>query len=136
MLSGAHRFHGHNSLNAVYRYGRMVRGPLLALRFMERGPNANYRCAVVVSRKVHKSAVVRNRIRRRIYHLVRDLSADLKPGYDLAFMANSDQLAKLPPKELQTNVQKLLSDAKLLAVTPAPTPTKPANHGMIQEKGK
>jgi ribonuclease P protein component len=66
MLSRTHRFHGYGSLKKVYANGKSVRGGLIGLKYLA-GGSKPYRVAVVVSKKVHKSAVVRNRIRRRLY---------------------------------------------------------------------
>jgi ribonuclease P protein component len=62
----------------------------------------------VVSRKVHKSAVVRNRIRRRIYEIVRRADAQPVSGTDLVFTVFSDQLAELPAPKLERAILELL----------------------------
>ena len=108
MIGAAHRFHGYGSLNGVYRRGQSVRGPMLSLKFMGRGPNRPYRVAVVVSRKVSKSAVTRNRIRRRVYAAVRQASAVIPPGTDLVFTVFDERVAELPPAKLQATVAGLL----------------------------
>ncbi|MGH7193775.1 MAG: ribonuclease P protein component, partial [Candidatus Saccharimonadales bacterium] len=72
MLGRTHRFHGRKSLNGVYRHGRTARTAAMSLRYSRRASDRPYRVAVVVSRKVSKSAVTRNRIRRRIYAAVRN----------------------------------------------------------------
>lgn len=113
MLGRTHRFHGYNSLRGVYRRGRMVRGPLMSLRFIEHGSsNKPYRAAVVVSRKVNKSAVVRNRIRRRVYGTLQEEASGnstlVRPGTDLIFTAFSDRLADMPANELRKAVKELL----------------------------
>jgi ribonuclease P protein component len=71
MISRSHRFHGYNSLRHVYRHGRMARGSQFAVKAALNPRRQTYRVAVVVSRKVNKSAVARNRMRRRLYELVR-----------------------------------------------------------------
>ena len=76
MIAKQNRFHGRNSLNTVYRKGKAVRGEYASLRYAS-SRRSDYRLAVVVSRKVSKSAVVRNRIRRRIYEIVRLYVKDL-----------------------------------------------------------
>jgi ribonuclease P protein component len=108
MISVRHRFHGHGSLRTVYQKGHTVRGSLLNLRFANRDPRHPYRAAVVVSRKVSKSAVVRNRIRRRLYECVRTSSAGVAPGTDLVFTVFNEQLADMPAAELQAAVDELL----------------------------
>lgn len=111
MIGRAHRFHGYGSLNGVYQRGQSVRGAMISLRFARRDPRRAYRVAVVVSRKVSKSAVVRNRIRRRIYEVVRQAATDIAPGTDLVFTVFDERLAELPAAELQRTVSGLLHKA-------------------------
>lgn len=112
MLGRQNRFHGYNGLRGVYKHGQNARGPLLGLKFASRGPGRPYRVAVVVSRKVSKSAVVRNRIRRRVYEQVRLAAGNIKPGSDLVFTAYSDRLADMEAAKLSTLVNELLEKAK------------------------
>lgn len=109
MLNRRHRFHGYGSLKSTYRRGQTVRGPLISLKYGRRSASKPYRVAVVVSRKVNKSAVVRNRIRRRIYEAVRRQAADIQPGTDLIFTVFSDQAAEIDAAQLQSAIGKLLS---------------------------
>ncbi|MEK7594248.1 MAG: ribonuclease P protein component [Patescibacteria group bacterium] len=111
MISVAHRFHGYGSLRGVYQGGQTVRGSLLSLRFRNRGANKPYRVAVVVSRKVSKSAVVRNRIRRRIYEIIRQSESIIAPGTDLVITAFDDKLATIEAAKLQSATQELLNKA-------------------------
>lgn len=89
-----------------------MRGQQLNLKYLIKSSPKPYRVAVVVSRKVSKSAVIRNRIRRRIYAAVRQQSTEIKPGADLVFTAYSDQLTKLPAEKLQGQIGELLQKAK------------------------
>jgi ribonuclease P protein component len=109
MFSRRHRFHGYNSLRTVYQHGKSVRGPLLSLKFAQREAGRPYRVAVVVSRKVHKSAVIRNRIRRRVYEGVRRSDSQIGGGTDLVFTVFSDQAAELPAAKLQKIIDDLLT---------------------------
>ncbi len=111
MIGAGHRFHGYGSLNGVYRRGQSVRGPMTSLKFASREPNRPYRVAVVVSRKVSKSAVVRNRIRRRVYAAVRVAKDGIPPGTDLVFTVFDEALAELPAAELQADIARLLQKA-------------------------
>ncbi|HSX53081.1 MAG TPA: ribonuclease P protein component [Patescibacteria group bacterium] len=117
MLTKSHRFHGYGSLRSVYRQGRTVRSPMLALRFSKNENRATWRCAVVVAKKVSRSAVTRNRIRRRLYEAVRTESANLNGSYDLVLTVFSEQLATSPADELQQAVTKLLDQAGLITKT-------------------
>jgi ribonuclease P protein component len=86
---------------------------MLSLRVLANDRRSNFRVAVVVSRKVNKSAVARNRLRRRLYEQVRLRAADIK-AYDLVFTVFSDQLEALSPTELQKLVTDLLQRANVL----------------------
>lgn len=110
MLSRTHRFHGRTSLAYAYRHGATVRVQHLALRSVRNNRTATYRVAVIVSRKVHKSAVARNRLRRRIYEVVRTGPAITEP-LDLVFTVFSDQASNLTPAELTHAIHKLLARA-------------------------
>lgn len=109
MLGRRHRFHGYNALRGVYQRGRSARGQSLSLKYVERDPKRPYRVAVVVSRKVSKSAVVRNRIRRRIYEQVRLNAGLVKPGTDLVFTAYGEALAEMDTAKLASLIKDLLS---------------------------
>jgi ribonuclease P protein component len=111
MIGSRHRFHGYGSLRGVYQRGQSVRGSLISLRYAQRDPAKPYRVAVVVSRKVHKSAVIRNRIRRRVYEQVRLAENLIQPGKDLVFTVFSDQVAELAPPKLQASISELLKKA-------------------------
>lgn len=114
MISKINRFHGHNSLNAVYKHGRAVSGTNLSVKYLASRPNRRCRVAVVVSRKVNKSAVVRNRIRRRIYENMRKYMELTARPYDIVINVYSDQLATMPADELQEMLLGLLEKADLI----------------------
>jgi ribonuclease P protein component len=67
----------------------------------------DYRMAVIVSKKTAKSAVVRNRIRRRLYEVVRTMHfLDNRP-IDAVFVVHSDELATLPHDQLLMQMQRV-----------------------------
>jgi ribonuclease P protein component len=109
MLGRSHRFHGYGSLRRAYQ-GQTIRGSFMSLRFVARRPEKTYRIAVVVSRKVSKSAVVRNRIRRRVYEQVR-LAKTVPLATDLVFTVFSEQVATLDSTKLQALIADLLEKA-------------------------
>lgn len=107
MISSELRFHGHNALSFVYRKGRVVRGQYCSLKYVANSRRKQVRIAVVASRKTSKSAVVRNRVRRRVYEQVRGLvPADL--AYDLVITVFDERVAEIPEKELNAIIIKLL----------------------------
>jgi len=81
------------------------------LRYIENTRRHKYRVAVVVSRKVSKSAVVRNRIRRRVYELVREHARRCTKPLDLVFTVYGDTVAELPQAELERLIVSQLQKA-------------------------
>lgn len=114
MIARAHRFHGFNALRGVYARGTTVRGQLMAIKYVANPRRNSYRAAVVVSRKVHKSAVIRNRIRRRVYEIIRLQEPDMVQPYDLVVTVYSDAVADVPASELQAMVQDQLARAGIV----------------------
>jgi ribonuclease P protein component len=88
----------------VYRRGKTIRGKFLMVRYAVNPRNKNFHAAVVVSKKVHKSAVVRNRIRRRVFECVRQHSELVPPTYDLIFTVFDESVATMPADELEAMV--------------------------------
>jgi ribonuclease P protein component len=115
MISRVHRFHGYNSLRHVYSGGAVVRGPAFAVKFLHNPRRQTYRVAVVVSRKVHKSAVARNRMRRRLYESVRELEADITRSFDIVITVLQDKLLEMPPKELRAQLKKQFKQAGIIS---------------------
>jgi ribonuclease P protein component len=109
MISKLNRFHGRNSLNGVYKKGQAVRGEYISLRYLATS-RKDYRLAVVVSRKVSKSAVKRNRIRRRIYEVVRLYRKQSNQAWpvDIVVTVFDEKAAVVPAEELQAKLVKML----------------------------
>ena len=122
MIGRANRFHGYNALRHVYSRGRTVRSSQIALKYMpnpRRGSAAQtFRAAVVVSRKVHKSAVVRNRIRRRIYEIIRGQATRFDKPYDLVLTVFSYELADMPAPNLHQQVTSQFERANIVTTDP------------------
>ena len=114
MISRIYRFHGHNSLNYVYRNGKTVRGPLCALKYTPNSRRTEYRLAIVVSKKVSKLAVVRNRIRRRLYEVYREEMAGVQQPYDLVVTVFHADIATIPSAEIRTMVHAQLKQAGVI----------------------
>jgi len=114
MINRSHRFHGYGSLRYVYTHGQTTRGPLFSVKSIHNPKRDNYRVAVVVSRKVNKSAVARNRIRRRLYEIIRELENDIIGPQDIVFSVFHDSVSEEPPQALTRLVKKQLRQAGIL----------------------
>ena len=115
MIAQKHRIHGLGSLRYVYQRGKTVRSQALAIKFMRNDKRDDYRCAVVVSKKVHKSAVARNRVRRRIFEIIRQNENRITGPYDLVITVFSVDVQNQPPDQLQKTLLNLLAEAGMLS---------------------
>lgn len=109
MLSKTNRFHGHNSLNFVYRNGKTARSPFCAMRFA-RGKYDNYRVAVVVSKKVVKSAPKRNRIRRRVYEAIRLVAPNKLSNQDIVVTIFDTRFLEMSHPELLQSISRQVDE--------------------------
>lgn len=101
MLASKHRFKGQNALRYLFKKGNTVRGNQITARFLYNQKTPNFRVAVVVSKKVTKSAPKRNRIRRRVYEIIRLNGPKYLTTHDVAFIVFSEKLATMPYTELE-----------------------------------
>jgi ribonuclease P protein component len=69
---------------------------------------------VVVSRKVHKSAVARNRMRRRLYAIVHELEARLTEPHDIVITVFNDSVLEESQKSLTHQVKRQFEAAGIL----------------------
>lgn len=115
MLAKENRFHGRNSLNFVYKQGQSVSKDQINLRYAF-NKYKGILVAVVISKKVHKSSVVRNRIRRRVYEIIRNNLSDIKDNTSLIISVYSDRFASVDHQELENIIKGLLEKANILSI--------------------
>lgn len=90
----------------------------MTLRYGENKRRKTPRVAVVVSKKVYKRAVGRNRIRRRIYEVLRQELPGVDQQTDLAVIVFSSEIMTMPHTELIEVIKKTLSSAQLYKKQP------------------
>ena len=113
MISSLFRFHGHNSLRYVYGKGKAVRSQLFTVKYVANSHRKHPRFSIVVSKKVIKSAVGRNRIRRRLYEYVRTNINRLDGVYDIVIICTSAELRTLPYAQITEQLDQLFTKAHL-----------------------
>lgn len=111
MIAAEYRFHGHGSLNYLFRNGTTARNGRVLVRAVPNKRRETSRVAVIVGKKVAKSAVVRNRIRRRVFEVVRTNWASILPQTDFAVTILSADIAMLPFPEVEKAVLGVLRRA-------------------------
>ena len=111
MLNKKYRFHSRGGVRYVYQKGKTIRKPKMSLVFAE-NTRGFTRIAVVVSKKVMKTAVGRNRIRRRVYEALRKNMEYIPKKTDYIFVIFSKDVMKMPFSELEKTLGELVTESK------------------------
>lgn len=109
MLAYKNRFHGYGSLKYTYRNGQTVRSRLITVKSVENSRRKSPRFAVVVSKKVFKKANGRNRMRRRVYEILRHQSPALKSNQDTVLIITSPDVRIIEHEVLEQTIIESLS---------------------------
>ena len=116
MLAPSNRLRDRRAIAQVMRRGRFASDRSVMVKTL-----ANHlgysRAMVVVSKKVSKKAVVRNRLRRRVAGLLAAEWATVAPGYDIVVTVR-DNVVEVSAPELAQPVISTLRQAKLIALPP------------------
>lgn len=113
MISRKYRFSGRGGLRYLFRNGAYKRSRYLTVKTLLNPSRKAPRFAVIISKKVHKSAVGRNRVRRRIYEFIRTEMPELKPGQDTAVIITSGELLGQSTEELVGHLRDIFRSAGL-----------------------
>jgi ribonuclease P protein component len=84
MLKSANRLKKKKDFERVSKQGKTISQAFLVLKFFKNNQELS-RVGIVVSKKVSNKAVVRNKIKRQLRAIMKDLIGQIKPGYDLVF---------------------------------------------------
>lgn len=112
MLAKKYRFHSRGGVRFTYQKGKTIRTPKLSLVFNENSRN-HQRFAVVISKKVIKSAVGRNRVRRRVYEAIRMNLPYFKDAKDCIFVIYSKEIKDIDFETLIRMVRDLLTQSQV-----------------------
>ena len=112
MLPVSYRLTKEKDFKKISASGKSFFSSCLKVRFLANDLKVS-RFAFVISTKVSKKAVDRNRLRRRLREIIRLSLAKVKPGYDIVVSTKSQALNK-DYKELESELLNLLVKAKLL----------------------
>ena len=113
MLSKKYRFHSRGGVRYTYKNGKSIRGSRISLVFAENA-RGKQRYAVVVSKKVLKSAVGRNRIRRRVYEVIRLEQPKIQKPVDCIFNIYNREVATIEFGGLRNLIRDLLKEAEII----------------------
>ena len=113
MLSKKYRFHSRGGVRYTYQNGKTIRGAKISLVFADNSRNKQ-RYAVVVSKKILKSAVGRNRIRRRVYEVIRLELPKIQKPVDCIFIVYVKDVLDIDFKDIRNTVRDLLKEAGII----------------------
>jgi ribonuclease P protein component len=111
MFKKENRLTKQKDFDNVFKKGRSVFNKILGLKFIANDLNIN-RFGVIVSNKISKKAVERNKIKRRIREVLQKEDPILKQGYDVVVIA----LAEVKDKKYQDLEQILKEKLSKLAL--------------------
>lgn len=98
---------------SVKEKGRLFSSSSFSLLVLkdQRLPNSLF--GFIISKKVSRKAVVRNRIRRRIAAILSLMRRRIKPGYKIVFLVKSGVLDQSFPR-LTKEVEEVLRESQIL----------------------
>ena len=100
MLKRKNRFSKSYQVRYVLKNGESFKtGPLL-FKSLQKNSTHQAKIAVVVSKKIHKSAVVRNKIRRRVFECVRQTNTQIT-GFDLVIVVYASHISTMQNTQLE-----------------------------------
>ncbi len=85
MLSYKNRLLKKNDFQRVFKKGKSIKSDFLFLKFCDNNLNES-RFGIIVSKKVSKRAVDRNKIKRKTRHRIKELLPEIKKGKDVALI--------------------------------------------------
>jgi ribonuclease P protein component len=94
MLPKIHRFTSRKDFAEVKEKGRLVPGRFWGMLVLKRKNNSPSQFGFVVSKKVDKRAVVRNRLRRQLAGAILTLVPEIKPGWGIIFLVKKSLIGQ------------------------------------------
>ena len=113
MLPNQNRLRRREDFAKVYAKGDRYRGTYLNLRILFDSNDPLTRIGIVVSKKISKLAVTRNRFKRQLRAIFRQLLSQLKGGLQIVVTVTTVQ-SKPSYQELWDDLKNLLAKAKVL----------------------
>lgn len=118
MLATRFRFKGHGSLRYTHARGEVYRSQYFIVKTTKNPRRSEPRFAVVVSKKTLKSAVGRNRIRRRVYEELRHAIPFMREPRDVIVIVLSAEVRQMPIEKIRASLHQLLTEANIISRPP------------------
>ncbi|MFA5729780.1 MAG: ribonuclease P protein component [Candidatus Paceibacterota bacterium] len=112
MLPKENRLKKEKEFEAVFKGGRTIKGKSVFLRYLINGTDKT-KIGFVVSKKISKLAVVRNKAKRRMRDIARLKKDGLKEGLSIVIVS-LPSIAKMTYKEIKEDLENLLRKEELI----------------------
>ncbi len=112
MLKKQNRISNKKDFDRAFKAGQSFYGKIIGLKIVA-NDLTNNRFGIIVSAKVNKKAVERNRLRRIIREKVKEILNELVVGKDFVFIVRPEA-NKLEPKEIRLIIDNLFIKAGLI----------------------
>lgn len=113
MLAKKFKLTGARNFDRVQKEGKVYQSADFGIARYERKDSDPSKFAFIVSTKIAKDAVDRNRFKRAMSEAVRINSIDLKNGFDVVFLAKMS-IVRVPTSEVMKEVRTALKESGLL----------------------
>jgi ribonuclease P protein component len=112
MLAKKFKLTGSKDFDRVQKTGKVCQSTNFGIAYVSRNDENPSRFAFIVSTKIAKEAVDRNRVKRAMSESVRINSISLVPGYDVVFLAKIS-IARISTAEIMKEVYIALKNVGL-----------------------
>jgi len=116
MLASANRLTMQGDFKQLAGKGKPFYSALITIKVLKNN-RPQSRFGIIVSTKVSKKAVVRNRLKRRLSEVIRLNLSEIKSGFDVIIMVKQ-ALAEKKYQEIESELLQLFKKASLLWLKP------------------
>jgi ribonuclease P protein component len=109
MLAAIYRLHKQEDFEKIKKEGKLYQSENFGAQVLRKEKNDTSRFAFVVSTKISKHSIQRNRIKRAMREAVRHRLDSVGKGYDIVFLPKTGIIRK-STEEIMQEVQKLIVD--------------------------
>lgn len=115
MLKVKNRLTDRQLFSKVCKIGNFYAHENLALKYLE-NKSGELRFGFAIGKKVSKSAVTRNRLRRILRNIISENLNNIRPGFDIVifYKKGDESLSKVSSADLEEKVKKLLKKGGFL----------------------
>jgi len=112
MLPKTNRLSNRIDIEKVLTKGHSFFSKHAGLKFIKNGKDTS-RFVVIISLKISKKAVVRNKLRRKLLNIILEYLPDIKTSFDVIILTRPI-LVNLKYQELKQEINYLLKNSKLI----------------------